>query len=85
MGPPGVVVAGAGPLPLPAGLPLRGWLMPVHVGEVTTEVTVDGAGNRPGGAPAPCRSPWREAEDQCRLLERRAAIRARTAAEGFDD
>jgi hypothetical protein len=58
--------------------------MPVHVDELTTEVSVDtGATSTPSNAQA--QSPWQEADAYRALRARLARIAERTRAEAYDD
>jgi hypothetical protein len=60
--------------------------MSLHIGEVTSQVDVQGVGapaaQGGGGAKAPI---WLERERHRRLVEDEAERRARVAGEGFDD
>ena len=58
--------------------------MPVHVGELTTEVAME-TGRTPAPSSPPAREPGWEQRDKARAVqERLERDRRRTAAEGFD-
>jgi len=62
----------------------RGLLMPVHVDELTSEVSVDtGAASTTSSGQA--QSPWQEADAYRALRARLARIAERTRAEAYDD
>jgi hypothetical protein len=59
--------------------------MSVHVGEVSTQVEVQGVAGQAPPAPAPARPPtWDERQRHRELTEDDARSRARTAGGGFD-
>lgn len=58
--------------------------MPVHVGELTTEVAMEN-GETPAPSPPPARGPGWDQRDRARAVEERLERdHGRTAAEGFD-
>jgi hypothetical protein len=59
--------------------------MTVHVGEVSTQVEVQGVGGPPAAPAAPSRPPgWDERQRHRDLAEEQARSLARTAGGGFD-
>lgn len=56
--------------------------MPVHIGEITTEVVPEA--EPLGAAPVP-KMDWQEIDRTAQLISRQIRDRLRTAAEGFDD
>jgi len=68
---------------------LRGAVMSVHVGEVSSTVDMAPAGPAPAGAQGPGDRPlaptWQELERYHALCLAEAEAQARTAGAGFDD
>lgn len=58
--------------------------MPVHIDELQTDVTTEAPATPPPAAPA-ADEDWQQRERTRAWIERLAADRARTCAEGFDD
>jgi hypothetical protein len=60
--------------------------MPVHVGELTADVSVDpGAASTPDAAQSSAQSPWQQADAYRALRERLARMAERPRAEAYDD